>query len=168
MNNDELVLNFFQGTGSDSSQRTINDILAFNESDIESVHNFIQWVFPTSEISAYNPNAPTISNNFKHMLSEHKDAQKNFCQTCLLFLDFFGFECPKTNKNKLPSYKNTFLSRPRHNLLRITRVLNSLNQVGKESCSMDIFSQIKDYYRIYPQYIPIESYRIWEATQQNK
>lgn len=165
MKDDQFVINFFLGLELDSNSRTISDILSFNEQEIENTHDFIQYIFPTIEKSNYNPNAPLISENLKRLFSENVVAQENFCKTCRLFLHFCGFKCLKSNELFTPVYEKSFLSRPSHNLLRISRVLNSLNQIGKKSCSREIFSQIETFNFLYPKVIPTSSYEIWKNTQ---
>lgn len=167
MNDDRFVINFFLGMALDSKKRSINDILAFNDQQIENTHDFIQYIFPTIERSNYNPNAPLISKNLKQLFSENELVQENFCKTCQLFLHFCGFMCAKSTELFAPNFGESFLSRPGHNLLRITRVLNSLNQIGKESCSHEIFLQIEKFNNTYPNEIPKETYRIWKNTQRN-
>jgi hypothetical protein len=168
MNDDKLVLDFFLGVGYDSSNRSINDVLAFDEHNIESHHDFIQWIFPTKERSAYNQGAPIISGDFRNILFKSNVAQDNFCKTCKMFLSFCGFNCSKSTITDTQAYEKTVFVRPSHNLLRITRVLNSLNQTGHENCSEYIFSQLECFYMDNPQSIPIESFAIWKNTQKGK
>jgi len=166
MNQDKIICNFFLGLSFDSNGRSIQDILNFNEYELENTHDFIQWVFPTNEKSRYNSNAPIISKNFKDLFLKNKTAQFNFCKTCQHFLNFLGLECLKpssaifVNKSRI-----TFIDKPKHNLLRITRVLNSLNQIGKEDCSKMIFFQLEKARIDFPDKIPIESFIAWESTQ---
>ena len=168
MNDDKFDINFFLGLALDSNRRSIHKILAFNEQEIENTHDFIQYIFPTIEKSNYNPNAPLISENLRRLFSENEVAQENFCKTCRLFLHFCGFRCAKSTELFVPKLGGSFLSRPGHNLLRITRVLNSLNQIGKESCSRKIFSQIEAFNNAYPGDIPKDTYIIWKSTQKNR
>jgi hypothetical protein len=138
MNDDKLVLDFFSGLATDTKGRTIENILQFSENDIENNHDFIQWIFPTKEVSCYNRNAPTISDDFKNMFANSAISRCNFCKSCKIFLNFIGFECiikENCREINIKSNSTMFYDRPQHNLLRITRVLNSLNQIGNVSCS---------------------------------
>jgi hypothetical protein len=161
---DKLLVDFFCGNSRDSAGRTIEQILEFDENDIENYHDFIQWIFPTSEESSYNSNAPIISNNFKNILSSNNVATCNFCRTCRMFIDFIGFEC-KDDTIVAKEKATMFYDRPQHNLLRITRVLNSLNQLGKISCSQKLFLILENIYNKHTDKIPKESFVFWEQTQ---
>jgi hypothetical protein len=158
----------FLGLATDTKGRTIESILQFSESEIEENHDFIQWIFPTMEASCYNRNAPTISEDFKNMFANSVISQCNFCKSCKMFLNFIGFECiRKENCREINIKRNSimFYDRPTHNLLRITRVLNSLNQIGKMSCSKDIFILLETIQRQYPQKISENSFTYWEISQ---
>jgi hypothetical protein len=165
-NSDKLVIDFFCGVSKDSAGRTIEHILNFDEFDIENYHDFIQWIFPTAEKSLYNSNAPIISDNFKNILSVNPVAVCNFCKTCRLFIGFIGFDC-EGNTIKIKENSTMFYDRPQHNLLRITRVLNSLNQLGKTSCSKKLFSALENIYTKYPNKISNTSFTFWKQTQQS-
>jgi hypothetical protein len=122
----------------------MGDILEFDEGEIEDNHDFIQWIFPTKELSQYNYNAPQISEKFKNLLLSNEIVQDNFCKSCRMFLNFIGFDCCGKEDNIIAGIKNKrkYFDLPTHNLLRITRVLNSLNQIGKESCSKKLFAEL--------------------------
>ena len=55
------ILNFYMGTGTDQSNRTIHDVWNFSNSKLEKVHDYIQWLFPTSIKSKYNTSAPVLT-----------------------------------------------------------------------------------------------------------
>src|SRR5436190_1833952 len=41
--------------------RTLEDVFAFSNADIERVHDFIQWLFPLPTRSAAQPGSPVLS-----------------------------------------------------------------------------------------------------------
>ena len=56
----ELLI-FYSGDGVDHRGRKIEDIWSWNYGKLEQVHDFIQWIFPLNESSAYNSNAPILT-----------------------------------------------------------------------------------------------------------
>ena len=44
---DELVLRFFRGVEDERIPRTVDQVEAFSDDDMEMYHDFIQWVYPT-------------------------------------------------------------------------------------------------------------------------
>lgn len=167
MVNNKIVYQFFLGLSPDSRGRLIGDILEFDESEIENNHDFIQWIFPTKEASQYNYSAPQISEMFKDLFLNNEIAQENFCESCRMFLNFIGFDCCNKKDNIITNIKNKkkYYDLPTHNLLRITRVLNSLNQIGKKSCSKKLFIQLEKIRNENPKKVPKDSFEFWKRTQ---
>jgi hypothetical protein len=110
---------------------TLGDIWKFSESEYEGEHDFIQWIFPSDEVSTINSLAPTI-----------KDADiKAFAMSCKLrlklnrsfvqFLDFLGLKL-RDNEVYVSDMGKYYLRvlRPNHNWQRITRVLRCLCLLG--------------------------------------
>ncbi len=54
------IHDFLRGEGHDGRGRLLADVLAFDDAQIESVHDFIQWVFPLPEPSRAVPGAPVL------------------------------------------------------------------------------------------------------------
>ena len=164
---DKLVLEFFLGLArSQPEDLSIDDILRFTEKKVEKCHCFIQWIFPMMEPSQHNSSAPQISGGFKELFLENTKAQESFCKSCRKYLNFIGFECVLGEISILTTENaKMFYDRQNHNRLRITRVLNSLNQIGKTECSKNIFSKLKRIYSENPCRIPKDSFEYWAKTQ---
>ncbi len=58
-----------------------------------------------------------------------------------------------------------FYELPSHNLLRITRMLNSLNQVGNIECSRKLYKSIMEEAESHPHKISDATKSFWESTQ---
>ncbi|RYY86521.1 hypothetical protein EON63_05610 [archaeon] len=56
----EVYIEFLQGQRLTSHGKSLQDILAYNDRQLEADHQFIQWIFPLPDPSPYNPNAPLI------------------------------------------------------------------------------------------------------------
>ncbi len=52
---------FLRGTGRDGRGRLLADVLAFDDTRIEAVHDYIQWLFPLAEPSRAVPGAPVLT-----------------------------------------------------------------------------------------------------------
>jgi hypothetical protein len=171
MVDDELLYRFFLGLAEGPQDKEgkllISDILKFDENKIENKHNFIQWIFPTKEESECNPDARQISDRFKDLFLSNETAQENFCKSCKMFLNFVGFDCRNKDDNVITDIKSKkkYYDLPTHNLRRITRVLNSFNQIGKESCSRKLFAQLKKIRDENPKKVLESSFEFWEKTQ---
>src|SRR4051794_17153937 len=104
---------YLAGTGRDGRGRTIDDVLAFSDDDLERVHDFIQWLFPLPTRSAAQPNAPVLSAADIAAIRSDEAALANL---------------RRASERMLRFYRDTdfWLARDDHNHLRITRILHAL------------------------------------------
>ncbi len=158
------LIRFFRNEQADCEGRMLEDILKYTPDEIEHKHNFIQWIFPTISKSRFNRNAPIIDDSFKDRFQKDNLVKCNFCKSCQLYLNYIGFQCKDGNITCTPFHK-MFHQLPSHNLLRITRVLESLNQIGNSDCSQRLYKSIMDEVELHPEKIPLETKLYWEATQ---
>ena len=105
---------FLEGTGADDRGRNVKDILAFDDAALEAVHDYIQWLFPLQEGSAFNPMAPVLSPNDVAALKASAPAQNNLLLAAHRMRRFYE-QNPK------------WLTAHDHNHLRITRIIRSLS-----------------------------------------
>lgn len=141
-NNDAEVLAFFEGKSPDAEGRMHQEIMEFDSTKLEVHHDYIQWIFPTMGRSAYNPNAPVITDNFTKLFQNSALAKANYCKSCQLYLNYMGCQCINGVISDHPCSDKRFYRLPYHNLLRITRVLFSLRQVGNVQCSKALYEYL--------------------------
>jgi hypothetical protein len=55
------LTDFYRGTGTDAEGRTLAQLWAYSDEQLEDVHDFIQWLFPTPTPSRFNPHAPVLA-----------------------------------------------------------------------------------------------------------
>lgn len=169
MNNDnKKILLFLHDNCHNNSGKTLTEIASFSDNDIEEYHDFIQWIFPTDKCSAYNHSAPIINSEIIDIFQQDSVAKCNFCKSCKRYLKYIGINC---NNHVLSIYDNSrIFDIPRHNHLRITRVLDSLNCLGNYHCSRQIFmllEEIINKHHIDSRDI-IVSFQYWENTQKGQ
>ena len=132
------LINYFRNEQSDNRACYHKDILQFDENEIEYEHDFIQWIFPTIEKSRFNSDAPV--------------------------LNYIGFCCD--GQGKIKSIKpGRIYELPFHNYLRITRMLNSLNQVGNNTCSANLYQALMKDVRTDSNKIDEKTLKYWRETQ---
>ena len=104
---------FIEGAEPDSKGRDIETVLSFCDSDIENIHDFIQWIFPLREASRAVFNAPVLSDEDVSEISKSETSKSNIIRASKWYLGFLG-----RNKHWVTKYD--------HNHLRITRVIKSI------------------------------------------
>ena len=54
------IVAFYRGLEANNNGVTLNQILGWDDGQLEAVHNYIQWLFPLPDFSAPNPTAPVL------------------------------------------------------------------------------------------------------------
>jgi len=111
--NNKILLDFLEGTGKDKHGRTIYEIWNFTDDQLESVHNYIQWLFPLREMSDNVMGSPFLDNEEDiQNIRQHQTIQENLITSLMRMQNFYR--------------DNDFWLQPNdHNHLRITRILKS-------------------------------------------
>ena len=104
---------FLDGSAPDNRGRYISEIYSLNDQEIESTHDFIQWIFPLRDASRAVFNAPVLSEDEVREIQGNQIAQENLAKFAEWYLGFL-----KRNKYWVARYD--------HNHLRITRAIKSI------------------------------------------
>lgn len=147
--NDHL-LRFYSGIGTDSRGRTLEDIWRFSRDDLERVHDYIQWLFPLAERSAFNPEAPLVDEETARRFRDDESLRANVQRSLDLMLSFY-FEDPARE----------WLTPHNHNFLRLTRILKSLTLLGLEHRARELFARLEEVYREHPAIIGATTLSYW-------
>lgn len=130
------LLRFYAG-GTDDRGRTLDDILAWDDARLEAVHDYIQWLFPLPEPSAFNASAPVLSAQDIAAFRDDPALRGRLLAAFRRMVAFYGFELggdeaePEVSKaHNHTARTRTWLTPGNHNMLRITRVLRCLTLLG--------------------------------------
>ena len=107
------ITSFLAGTGTDHRGRKFSDILQFGDDALEATHDYIQWLFPLPERSAFNPLAPVLTSKDIDELHGNPDALNNLRAAAKRMLEFY-----RNNAHWLTAMD--------HNHLRISRIIRCL------------------------------------------
>ncbi len=121
---------FLLGEIPDNSGRYISDYHKFTFEQMEKLHDYIQWMFPISEPSAFNIHAPILT---KEEIS--KEAAEVIKKNLSRFIAF------------LKSRDDIFETQFDHNHMRISRVIKCLRlfRLGNELLSFVEFLNSKTF-----------------------
>ncbi|XP_034724285.1 opioid growth factor receptor-like [Etheostoma cragini] len=107
----------------------------FNKYDkLESVHSYIQWLFPLQE-PGMNYEASTLTKEEIKEFCQNSIAKANLLTSYKLMLDFYGIRLRDKNTGEVErasNWRDRFdnLNSHTHNNLRITRILKCLATLG--------------------------------------
>src|SRR4051812_46639394 len=86
----ERLLRFYEGAGTDDRGRRIDEIWRFTNDELETVHDYIQWLFPLAERSAFNPGAPLLDDETIGEFAKNETLHRNVERSLRVMLDFYG------------------------------------------------------------------------------
>ena len=138
------LLNFYSKKGTDQSGRYITDIWHFSLYELEDVHNYIQWLFPTSQKSRYNKYPGPLTHHERAQFSQGYEYQNNLLISLEVMLKFYGLVMKRNNNSiNITCNQNTFKKRAKvwinkdnpHNFDRFSRILRSLTELGMKKVS---------------------------------
>ena len=113
MSNDNPILAFLEGEGTDGAGRSLFDVLGMDDAGIERTHDFIQWLFALTEASAAVPGAPVLTPEQAAEIKASIPAQ------CAL-------AAATDRMDRFYRATTLWLAPQDHNHLRITRIIKSL------------------------------------------
>jgi hypothetical protein len=143
---------FYNGAAPDNRGRYLRDILKWPDERLESVHDYIQWLFPLAEPSAFNPSAPTLDAETIAAFHHSDELRENLRASFHRMRDF---------------YRNDpqWLTPGNHNHLRLTRILKSLRLLGLPEESTEFYQELAAIYREHPEAITQRTFQFWSQTQ---
>lgn len=141
--------------GTDHRGRRHQDLLRFDDTQLERCHDYIQWLFPTVTASRFNPNAPTLDPASALRLRQDPVAQQRLRAALARLLTFYGLELDDTDPADLevapgPDFdarSRTWLTPNNHNHQRLTRILASLVARGRRPDAEALFRCLEHLYR---------------------
>jgi len=104
---------YLAGAGRDGRGRSIEDVLAFSDRELESIHDYVQWLFPLPTRSGAQPGAPVLTADEIEAVRADRQATDNLRRAAERMLRFYGST-------------TWWLTAHDHNHLRITRIIRSL------------------------------------------
>jgi hypothetical protein len=72
------------------SRRTLDDILAASDRELEAAHDCIQWLFPTSGRSRFNPGTPLVTGDTAGAFESRPELRDRLRRALDRMLAFYG------------------------------------------------------------------------------
>ena len=167
MKNSRLVA-FYLGHEPDLSGRLIDDVLSWDDEKLEVVHDYIQWLFPLQEKSAFNDSAPLLTVEDIATFRGNPKMKEKLLLSLARLLDFYGFvmvtdgSVIRIVKSEWFEQKSrTWLTQYNHNFLRITRILKSLVLLGCDGYATAFLDVLEEVYSDNSRIIGEKSLSYW-------
>lgn len=157
------LLAFLSGKGKGPKGLYISDVHKFSFEQLESNHNYIQWLFPIKTISVHNLLAPIYKESVDYNTPIIMD---NIKKSFEMMLRFYGLEYQNSQIVRRKDFEKTkqWVTYNNHNYLRITRILKSLMlfQMGKEAKTF--FTALEKIYEENKDIISEKTYLYWKMA----
>ena len=128
------IVAFYSAGGRDDAGRSLDEILAWDDERLELVHDYIQWVFPTTARSGVNPGAPLVTSATVRAFAEQPELQGRLRRALARMLAFYGLRRSgdriEVDADRFSARARTWLHAGNHNHLRLTRIIDSLAALG--------------------------------------
>jgi hypothetical protein len=165
------ILSFYRREGTDDRGRTLDEVRSFDDQELESVHDYIQWLFPLAERSAFNPGAPTLTRATIEAFRADSALGSELAASLAVMLRFYGLrlaaETGSLCIDQSPDFVErsaVWLSPDNHNFLRLTRILTSLRVLGLPDHATALLGQLELIYQANRQTIGEETLAYWRRA----
>jgi hypothetical protein len=128
------LLAFYLGSHPDHRGRLLGEILRQDDDWLESTHDFIQWLFPLPEASAFSPHAPALDEATRRAFLADELLRQHQRAAYLRMLRFFGLQAGPDGVGPGPNWavrRGNWFTEDTHNSRRITRMIRSLSLLGQ-------------------------------------
>jgi hypothetical protein len=149
------LVSFYSGAAPDDRGRYLEDILGWSDFDLESHHDFIQWLFPLRTRSGANPSAPILDRETIERFRSDEQLRSNLERAFERMMRFYGFEPPGSLHWVTPH---------NHNYLRLTRMISSLRLLGHERHARTLYQHLLDVYERHADVIGPITFRYWSEA----
>jgi hypothetical protein len=129
------LIAFYRGLEANNNQATLEQILNWDDNNLEQVHNYIQWLFPLETPSGPNPTAPVLDQVTIQAFRQDPALKAQVLRSFHRMLAFYGLQWnePARVISRTPNFNAraaVWLTPANHNFLRITRMIHSLCLLG--------------------------------------
>ncbi|MCC5605546.1 hypothetical protein LC612_01730 [Nostoc sp. CHAB 5834] len=164
-----MLVPFYLGEQRDSEGRTIQEMWTWDFEELECVHDYIQWLFPLPERSAFNRDAPIVDEKVIQAFQSNPHLHQNLLRSFTVMLKFYGLQRHQSNDEKIivsqsedyPNRKAEWVCISNHNYLRITRILKCLITFGLENEAQAFYECLQQIYQENSKQIGSETFQYW-------
>jgi hypothetical protein len=161
------LIEFYRGDAMDDRGRRIVDIWRFDHVELEAIHDYIQWLFPLTERSAFNPDAPILDQSTIEQFRTDEALRRNVERSLAVMLDFYGFRIDGDRIVRSATFAQraaNWVTPGNHNFLRLTRILRSLSLLGLEERAAGLLECLEEVYASHEAVIGVRTMAFWRQA----
>ena len=166
------LLRFYRLEGTDARGRTLSEIWSWDADRLEGVHDYIQWLFPLPEASAFNPSAPLLTDATLEAFRADPQLPQRLLRSLTVMLHFYGLALEDADggapriarRADFRAKSGGWLQPGDHNHLRLTRILTSLRLLGLEEHSRALHACLSAIAREHPTAVSATTLAYWRRA----
>ncbi|MEL6138908.1 MAG: opioid growth factor receptor-related protein [Cyanobacteria bacterium J06628_6] len=147
------IVPFYLGERPDAEGRLLQMIWVWDDETLECAHDYIQWLFPLADSSAYNPSAPLVTDGVLQAFQQNPQLRQNLLKSLDVMLHFYGLRRQMAGDENVVVRAAHYADRSRewvqpldHNHLRITRILKCLTTLGLAAEAQTFYQCLEQIY----------------------
>ena len=168
----DALLRFYRLADADARGRMLPEIWGWDAARLESVHDYIQWLFPLPEPSAFNPDAPVLTDATIDAFRADPELRQRLLRSLTLMLDFYGLALeadadgsPRIERGRHFAARSAGWLQPGdHNHLRLTRILTSVRLLGLDDHSRALYRCLVAIARDHPRAVSATTLDYWRRA----
>lgn len=146
------VVEFYRGERGNHVGAKLADVMTWDHGWLEMDHDYIQWMFPSNEMSQLNCDAPEMTWEESQIFQADPELQEKVKQSFVKFLDFLGLKLERDDDEIVVGLVESTEGRPHpqrwmysfnHNMLRVTRVIKSLRLTGLDRYAKALYKVLE-------------------------
>ncbi|WP_343866946.1 opioid growth factor receptor-related protein [Caenispirillum bisanense] len=163
------ITDFYCGDGRDHRGRSLDDICRFDATRLETVHDFVQWLFPLPEASAFNAFAPLLTDDDIAAIRGSAVAQDRLRQALAAMGRRLGFTVDG-DAVAFPAGKQApdWFRDGDHNTLRVTRMIRSLHLLSDSALAAGLQDQVLALAERWPGRIGPRTRHFWQTARDDQ
>ena len=138
---------------------------------MESVHDYVQWLFPSRRPSQFNPDAPVLTEEVIAAFRADPQLRERLLKSFERMLRFYGFETVEDEDGlaikRASNWRERFgnwVSPGNHNHLRITRILACLRALGLARYARAFLEALEAVRKEFPAAISGRTAEFWRSA----
>jgi hypothetical protein len=166
------LLRFYRLEAPDDRGRMLDEIWRWDAARLEATHDYIQWLFPLAERSAFNPGAPTLTPATIAAFRADDRLRQRLERSLTTMLAFYGLALSidaaghpdVAQASDFAVKARGWLHAGDHNHLRLTRILTSLRLLGLEEMARALLACLERIAREHPHAVSSTTLNYWRKA----
>lgn len=163
------IVRFYRDEIPSWSGKWLKDIYQYDDMRLEHAHDYIQWLFPIEEPIYLNLETPKLTDEVIQEFHFDEKLRDRLEESFIEMLGFWGLDMEKFpdsvvvvfKKNNYDDKKIFWQTGKNHNMLRITRVLHSLQSLGLRLHAVGFYVALMDLVKENPSGFNETSIQFW-------